>query len=201
MSRDPKLPRDEAWDAVEKTALSEEARRVAKLSDAGLDRELEKKNVDAKALRERGAALAAKLMAQQATKAPAPAVAAVPSPAPRAKGWTVWLVAAAVGALGATLLAMNFATVVAWFGPEPIGPDTADSALAGGPRERASKLRDAAVAACRASEWTTCSLKLDEARSLDPAGESEPRVVQARRDIADAEPSDAGPEKPEKLKP
>jgi hypothetical protein len=106
-----------------------------------------------------------------------------------------------VGAVGTALFVMNLATVVAWFQPEPIGPDTVDSALAGGPREQASKLRDEAVAACRASQWTTCGLKLEEARVLDPAGESDPRVLQARREIADAAPSDAGPEKPERLKP
>jgi hypothetical protein len=57
---------------------------------------------------------------------------------------------------------MNFATVVGWFKPEPIGPDT-NAALAGG-SVRASKLRDEAVVACRAGDWTTCSLKLDEAK-------------------------------------
>jgi hypothetical protein len=43
----------------------------------------------------------------------------------------------------------------------------------------------------------TCEERLDEARTLDPAGEGEARVEKARREIEDAIRPDArGPEKP-----
>jgi hypothetical protein len=200
MTRDPKLPPDEAWDAVEKTALGEEAERVAKLSDAALDAELGKNDVDAQALRERGAALAAKLMAAKSTtataepaKAPAAATATVPRPVPRRSRRTVWLAAAALVAISGLLYLMTVPAVVAWFRPEPIAPDREQIVSA---RERAWRLREEGLASCRASLWTTCLEKLDQAMGLDPAGEADPRVAKARKEAAEAALVDAAPDKP-----
>src|SRR5258708_16548715 len=66
MSTKRKLPPHEAWDVLGKMALHDEAERVASLSDAELDSELQEKGFDPKALRERGAALAEKLRAASA---------------------------------------------------------------------------------------------------------------------------------------
>ena len=44
--------------------------------------------------------------------------------------------------------------------------------------------RDAAEASCALKDWVACKASLDDARRLDPAGESEPRVQKARQDIA-----------------
>jgi hypothetical protein len=50
----------------------------------------------------------------------------------------------------------------------------------------AARARDEAFAACSIGEWLTCSDKLDQARRLDPAGEtSDPRVLAARGKIND----------------
>ena len=78
------------------------------------------------------------------------------------------------------------------------GPSLPDAD--GTPVDASHPTADAGLAS-PAGEWTTCSLKLDEAKGLDPAGGSEPRAVEARRDIADAGPLDQKPEKPEKLNP
>jgi DNA-directed RNA polymerase specialized sigma24 family protein len=46
-------------------------------------------------------------------------------------------------------------------------------------------LRRLAFEACEAQSWASCAAYLDEAKVLDPRGESDPRVQQARREIAE----------------
>jgi hypothetical protein len=88
-------------------------------------------------------------------------------------------------------------------GPLAIGPDPGSAAAT--PRERAARLRDEAVAACGARDFAACEAKLDDAMRLDPAGESEPRVVAARAAIAEWQmpkpaPSESTPPKAPRLK-
>lgn len=45
---------------------------------------------------------------------------------------------------------------------------------------RAAEIREEALAKCHASEWKECLDKLDEAKKLDPAGDSRPEIRQAR---------------------
>jgi len=47
--------------------------------------------------------------------------------------------------------------------------------------DEAAAIRARAFEACRAGEWGECMTRLDEARKLDPEGETAPAVVQARR--------------------
>jgi len=49
------------------------------------------------------------------------------------------------------------------------------------PAERASELRKQAFEACGRGHWNECLARLDEAKTLDPAGESDPEVQAARR--------------------
>jgi hypothetical protein len=111
----------------------------------------------------------------------------------------VWLVAAALGAVLLVFAVGNRAALVAVLKGEEIRPD--DEWLpwkpAPTPEERAASARATAFAACDRAQWTTCQAKLDEARAIDPAGETAPRVVAARRALADA----VVPLKPEHLKP
>jgi hypothetical protein len=51
------------------------------------------------------------------------------------------------------------------------------------PQTQAKWLRTDALAACAVGDYVKCRAKLDEARGLDPAGESDPKVVEARRAI------------------
>jgi DNA-directed RNA polymerase specialized sigma24 family protein len=53
------------------------------------------------------------------------------------------------------------------------------------PLERADKLRQDAWAACHDSHWVKCAEALDEAKKLDPAGETRPEVQKMRGDIVD----------------
>jgi hypothetical protein len=102
----------------------------------------------------------------------------------------LWLVAAA----------FVVAIVVAAFkGPEIVAQfrgDKDDQDQTPGPadREAAEKLRDDAVGSCEQSAFGACKAKLDEAKRLDPGGESEPRVQKARAAIEKA--VRLGPETP-----
>lgn len=68
MNEKPKRSPAEVWEALEKEAIQEEADRVAALSAEELDAELAAQGIDPKAARERGAALAARLLAERAKK-------------------------------------------------------------------------------------------------------------------------------------
>lgn len=115
-------------------------------------------------------------------------------PRPSRRGFAIVMAAAAC----ATLLVWQRAAIVAYFAPplEPIGPDTAGPvptppSLA----EEAAKVRTKAFAACDAERWVQCQDELDRASGLDPAGDTEPKVKQARAAIAVG--LDAGPTAPE----
>jgi DNA-directed RNA polymerase specialized sigma24 family protein len=66
------------------------------------------------------------------------------------------------------------------------GPETADSTAPQNltPKQTATLKRDAAFAACDVSDWVKCATLLDEAKALDPAGENDARVRQARDAVA-----------------
>ncbi len=69
------------------------------------------------------------------------------------------------------------------------------------PRQRPVVLRSRAFAACNAEQWDECRELLDEAKALDPNGESDARVQKARTDIEEAElppPPPPGPPPSEK---
>jgi hypothetical protein len=73
----------------------------------------------------------------------------------------------------------------------PNGPDS--NAVA-----RAAELRDEAARSCRQQRWDDCAQSLDQARKLDPAGESREGVVELREAIARADqPGEKKPAPPE----
>ena len=60
--------------------------------------------------------------------------------------------------------------------PPPTAPVRTDQDIA-------KDLRDDAYGACAASRWDECRDKLDDAWRIDPAGDTSPRVLEARRAI------------------
>jgi RNA polymerase sigma factor (sigma-70 family) len=87
------------------------------------------------------------------------------------------------------VLMVLFAAGVAIFRPKPTsGPDTADSTAPQNltPKQTATLKRDAAFAACALEDWVKCATLLDDAKALDPAGENDARVRQARDAVARA---------------
>lgn len=200
-----KLSPDEAWDAVEKGALDDEAERVASLSEDARDRELGAAGKDPAAVRARGAALAAQLL-MKGESASASDVVSPPESAPRlprsarppARVRLAWVagvggvVAAAAGVMVALLATRGPGKGT----PQATGPDTVDGAAVGpaaqSPAELARNLRDEAYEACGDYLWAQCEQKLDEAKRLDPGGEGEPNVRQARRAVAEGLGRDGG---------
>jgi hypothetical protein len=61
-----------------------------------------------------------------------------------------------------------------------------DDGVTASPHEAATKLREEAFRSCTSKEWTACERMLDRAKEMDPPGEEEPGVVEARRAIAAA---------------
>ena len=193
MSRDEKKASADAWKAVEKSALHDEAVRVEKLSDAELDEELAAKNIDAQAVRERGAALAAKLMANR----PAQAAPQAPPPAEPAKVASlddarkkrrprVWLAlvaaAVAVAAIGSgALIVANQEPA-----PPPPVPAVPPAPSSPAPLLLADALRDLARAECQLKKWHECLQHLNEAADEDPAGNTAPDILAMRKTASDA---------------
>jgi hypothetical protein len=88
-----------------------------------------------------------------------------------------WILAAAVAALVA---ATEGPRIVATLRPPP--PESHDNALHDtNALQRAAALRDQAFAAVAVGQRAGVRQKLDEARALDPAGDSDPPVQEARR--------------------
>ncbi len=126
--------------------------------------------------------------------APAPRVAeqgprAIPKKPPSR---VAWVAGAAVAAAAATVVAVQLAG--SQRGPDAIGPEPPSTTRT--PHEQAARLREEALAACDAHDFAVCTVKLDDARTLDPAGESEPRVVAARAAVAASEEPTQEPRKP-----
>jgi hypothetical protein len=131
---------------------------------------------------------------ERSSQAAAPG-ARVESPAPKkAPSRVAWAAGAAVAAAAATVVAVQLAG--SRRGPDAIGPEPPSSTPT--PHEQAARLREEALAACGAHDFTACTVKLDDARTLDPAGESEPRVVAARAAIAASEEPPQEPQGPQK---
>jgi hypothetical protein len=160
-----------SWKTIGRVADEANAARVEPKDHAALDAELAAAGVDLDDL--------PGLPAEPEAKAPAPPPKVRPARTRRA----VWLIAAAIGAMVLLLIVMNGAAIVAFFKGEPIRPDDewVPWKQEPTPQQRAAAIRKDAYTACADGLWVTCEAKLDEAKAIDPAGETDPRVVVARR--------------------
>jgi hypothetical protein len=119
---------------------------------------------------------------ERATRARGTPIAKAKAPPPkRGTSRTAWVAGALVAAAAAAVVATELAGGSRQ-GPEAIGPDHPGPGPT--PQQQAKRLRNEALAACDTQDLLTCGKKLDEAEALDPAGESEPRVVGARKLLA-----------------
>ena len=165
----------EAWDDDDKVdaemerilALTPE-QRAEELRAAGVDVEAER--AKAQEWRAQHAPESQGARASQALPGALPAQAAPTSKVVRLSvrtRWTIAAIAAAFGALG-----------VAIFATRPIE-------VAASPDQAARELRRHAFAACDGQRWGECLQGLDEARRLDPSGESDARVRDYRQRAED----------------
>jgi hypothetical protein len=165
----------EVWKVIEDEAredaeIEEALRQVASMSDAEKEAELQAAGTDPRKVEARVEAA----LAEHAGKAPV-----VPIHARRAR-WrsrtVLWLAAAAV-----VVGAGSAAALIGERLPQPHRHTPT-------PAERAAPLREDAYRECGQSRWFECEQKLQQASLLDPAGDSDPRVVEARKQIADHAP-------------
>lgn len=116
---------DDAWDALEDMALADEAERVLGMTGKELDAELAAKGLDARAVRERAAAVAAEVAARSSNvAAPAAAASNVRKMRP---SWRTRLAVLGVAATAATIAAALAAPGVDMVGRgRPAPSDTGD---------------------------------------------------------------------------
>jgi hypothetical protein len=100
------------------------------------------------------------------------------SSAPRRMQWVALSATAAIAAAVIAIFAMTGPAIVATSRPQSSAPDTGDAAAKPDsiPQQRAGQLRDEAYKACEEEKWRMCLQKLDEAKALDPAGDTNPRA-------------------------
>jgi hypothetical protein len=191
MSDEPKRSPAKAMEALERMALKDEGARVAKMSDAELDDALAARGVDAKAARERGAALAAKLLAAKGPPGQVVSLAQEQQEQPRRHRRAAWIplvaAAAAIAAIGA-----GGAAYVALRTPEP-APTTPVPSIEPAPpqpppevlaKQEADGLRIRATSECAVGHWNNCVNDLDRAAQRDPGGDAA-RAVRRLRAKAD----------------
>ena len=185
--------------------LTEDPAHLDVASDEEVVRQMDAAGIQVKSVptAEELMALAEKYAARDAemvAPVPAPKPAPVASPPARRMRPGPIVAAVAAGALGVAAL-VNRDAIVAYVKGEPIGPDQpwAPPTATPTPQQRAASIRSEAFAACEEKQWGACAGKLDEAATLDPAGESDARVVAVRRAISEARRVEENPDKP-KLK-
>jgi hypothetical protein len=180
----------EVWRALENASTDAEVGRIDALSDDELDAELRAAGIDPADAAKIGADVLGPAPASGdggvASRVPARTGVAEAKPAvddaPRGRRRAYWIAGFAAAAVVIGVLVTRPSG-----GPE-VGtghPDT-EAAL-----KEAADLRDRAFGACDEGYWAACEDALNAARSLDPAGETAPRVVAARRSI-EAVGADAG---------
>jgi hypothetical protein len=160
------------WLFVEKLLGDEELDRIDKLSDKQVEDEMRARGMDPAQVPSAEKLLkGAEERAGAGARGGAQGTAKVVPLRRRVIQWGVGLA-----------LAAGFLLVVA----RSFGPDGGvASGWHGTPegRERAAKLRNEAYSACGAQQWKECLGKLDEAKDVDPEGERDPRVIEARKAI------------------
>jgi hypothetical protein len=178
------------WDALDDATVDAELERVLAMTPEERRRELVATGVDLDQVRARTDAIVASIPGVPAD-ASSPAVA---HPPPR-HARTPSSVQSDSGAMEAFApdhcrlpeagrsagLALVIATASV---PAPGGPQPPTHT----PASRAESLRRDAREACAKRSWQTCLDKLDEARTIDPAGDEAPAVQALRRSAGDMQP-------------
>jgi hypothetical protein len=216
----PKLTDKELWDALDEATSEAEIERIVALTPEQVREELVALGEDPAVIAAEADAFfatldqriaAAKDAAEPAdaplpADAPVPAAAPVPADAPvpaapcapeaapaRARVAPLWRRPAVVVTAGVAGVALA-AGVLFYIQSQP---DLVGSAPPEPPRaERALHMRQAANAACEQHDWKSCLDDLDEARTLDPDGDSAVEVQalwKKAREGAGSPPAPSGP--------
>jgi hypothetical protein len=104
--------------------------------------------------------------------------------APRVR--VVWWAVAAAAAIAIAVGAIARPAIVASRSPVRPPPPVPTAPPSPSPEPRAATLRKEAAAACAQGDFGPCEQRLDEAQRIDPAGENDVRVREARASIRKA---------------
>lgn len=160
------------WRLIEKLLADDDPERLEKATDEEVVRQMDAQGV-AQPSRVPGADEWRAKAAERAAKREASGAKGRALPVKTRRGPLVaWLAAAVVGGLVLALVVWSEPTKVATMAPDDAGAV---------PSARAATLREEAFAACGAGRWRVCEAKLEEAKTLDPAGDVEPPVQSAHR--------------------
>jgi hypothetical protein len=179
------------WLFIEKLLADDDPERLDKAGDEEVERQMREQGVTvsrvptAEELLAKAAARAAKRSAG-GSQASGASVKALPVRRGMPK-WVALLAAAAFGGLVVAVVMNQRETPVAH--PRPHDDSGGQQELT--PEERAIRLREEAFMACGKRRWAECEIRLDEAKQLDPAGDTNPRVLAARHAIFQALHPDA----------
>jgi len=187
-----KLTDAELWAALDEATLDAELDAESELTPEEREQALIKAGYDIDELHAEADAFFASLPAPASAPAPAsvpapaptpaPAPAPVPLPAPKRTRSVVLPLGLALAA--GVALTLYFASL-----PAPVGSAPPDAPAA----ERAAAFRREAREACDAHRWAACLDKLDDARSLDPAGDKAPDIQALRRTASEPPPAGTRP--------
>jgi hypothetical protein len=175
---------EEILDALDDEEADDEMDRVLAMSGDERRREIEAAGADVDALHDR----ADEVYSEIGNAAVAPAGRLLRAARPRREARIVLLLAAAFGALVVTGIERRELVALFEHEPAPIKPDLQEpqkTPKPPTPAERAEALRNEAFDSCGDGLWAECARKLDAAKQLDPAGESDLRVQGARKAVRD----------------
>jgi hypothetical protein len=176
LKRDP----GRGWRYAEKLLDEEDDERLAKMTDEEVFAEIDKEVGPPRGDGPTADELLAKMEARAAKLATAKAAAPAPAPGPtvaqaqaveperaQARVRPLWrrpmvAIPSALALAAAVVFAVQAFTKSPVIGPDTLSPDEV----------RAVALRNEALQACRADQWQQCLDDLDQARTLDPAGEA-----------------------------
>jgi hypothetical protein len=178
---------------VEDAMVDDELERLAKLTPAELDAEMNKLDIDegrARTMVEQAITGADALEAAEKKTAPVPAeaplarVVSLAQAKAKRNARIMWLAIAAgtVVTVGVT----QGQQIVAWISPPPPAPSVPPSVSPVNgltPQERAAKVREEAFADCEKGYVDVCEDELDVAKELDPVGDDAEPVQHWRETI------------------
>jgi hypothetical protein len=190
---------EEILASIETSDVDAEIERALAMSPEERRAELEGAGYDLKALDAKADAVheaAARAAAGEARRKAEDQARKRASEPPRRRPVALWLLAAAivVVAVGAWIATREAPAPPPT--PTPTPSSTSAPPLSPELVARANEARSRAFAECAREDWFMCRTDLDQARDLDPAGDTAPQVVKARAQVAAAEralpPADAG---------
>jgi hypothetical protein len=191
----PKRSAEDVWrqlvdeageDAIERAASVSVAQAEKELAKAGFDVAAERAKADA-LMRELESPVSRKVaIAVPAREPPMALVTHVPKPDRKERKWPPTLVATATLVVGAAIVIL-LTVILPRIRHDEITANQMEASTST-PKEQAVALRRSAADACREHRLDDCRQALDDARSLDPAGEATPEVRTLRKTIDETPP-------------